>query len=116
MNDFVTRYDAFSVEFAAAVETKARFEGRVSPVQLQQMSESIQSANEFRKFLVAGHNSCAISKANFEKYASRFQVLDSLARQIDTVARSGELDDAGKTQLKSLVEEYIAVSHKLSSD
>lgn len=116
LNDFVTRYSGYSVEFRAEIENKGKFEGKLSPVQLQQLSESLQSANEFRKTLVAGYNSCAISKSRFDKYLSRFQVLDGLARQIDSAASRGDLDDAARKQLQSLAEQYVAVSQTIASD
>lgn len=64
MNDFATHYFSYGMEWQAEIKDEAKFAGKLAPVQLQQMSDSLQSANEFRKTLVAAYNSCAIKKAD----------------------------------------------------
>jgi hypothetical protein len=116
MNDFATHYFSYGVEWQAEVKDRGKFAGKLAPMQLQQMSDSLQSANEFRKTLVAGYNSCAIKKADFERSANRFQVLDGLARQMDGLTTKSELTIAEQQQLQHLADQYISVSRAIASD
>ncbi len=115
IRDFITRYSAYSVEFEATVNDKAKFSGVLSPVQVRQLSESLQHANEFRKFLVAGFNSCAITKAQYAQYGTRFQAMDSLSLQIDNIVSNPDQTEADKAALADLVKQYIELSQKLAA-
>ncbi len=97
IRDFVTEYSAYAVEFDASLGDKARFAGKLDPVQVQTLTEVAPQANEFLKYLVAGFNSCAITKERYGNFGSRFQAMDGLARQIDTLSRQEALDEDGKT-------------------
>ena len=115
IRDFVTQYSAYSVEFEATMGAKAKFSGKLDPVQLQQLSESLQHANEFRKFLVAGYNSCAITKAQYAQYGTRFQAMDGLSRQIDSMVSKPELAGTDRATLEDLVQQYIELSQRLAA-
>ena len=71
MRDFVTTHSVYSVELEATLGRRKDFSGRlkIDPVQLTSLSESLQRANEFRKYLVAGYNSCAIRRRQGMKLA-----------------------------------------------
>jgi hypothetical protein len=112
--DFNTKYWAYSVEFEATVEHKGKFSGKLAPVQLQQLSDAMQSANEFRKYVVHGYNACAISGVKYEQYGARFQTLDSLSREMDTLAKKSDLASAQQSQLGDLTKQYIETVRKLS--
>jgi hypothetical protein len=116
IRDFVTTYSAYSVELEANMGDKAKFSGKVSPVQLQQLSESVQSANEFRKYVVAGYNSCAIANAQYARYGARFQALDSLSRQINDLSAKPELSSGEKTQIANLIQKYGELAGKLGAE
>ena len=51
-------------------------------------------------------NGCAISKAQYAEFGARFQTLDGLARQIDSLVAKGSLDEQGKQGLADLVSRY----------
>jgi hypothetical protein len=114
IRSFQTRYSAYSVTFEAKVKDKGELSGKVDPLQLVQLSESAQQAAEFRKFLVAGYNSCAVSKEQFATAGSRFQVLDGLAREIDRLARQPVFASAERARIGALVDEYVRHAVKLS--
>lgn len=116
MNDFATHYFSYGVEWQAEIKDRAEFAGKLAPIQLQQMSDSLQSANEFRKSLVAGYNSCAIRRTDFEKYANRFQVLDGLAREINGLTTKASLTAPEERQLQKLADQYISVSRAIASE
>ena len=116
LNDFATTYFSYGVEWQAEIKDQAKFAGKLAPIQLQQMSDSLQSANEFRKTLVAGYNSCAVRRADFEKYANRFQVLDGLARQIDRLTSKERLTVIEQQQLQKLADQYISESRTIASE
>jgi hypothetical protein len=102
IRDFITQYSAYSVELEAAVSDK-RLSAKLNPVQLQQLSESLQHANEFRKYLVAGYNACAVSKKQYTDYGATFQAMDSLSRQINTITAKPELSGQESAELGNLV-------------
>ncbi len=116
IRDFVTKYSGYSVELEADIAKKAKFSGKVSPIQLQQLSESVQSANEFRKYVVAGYNSCAITNAQYALYGTRFQALDSLSRQINNLTAKSELPSGGKAQISNLIQHYGELAGKLGTE
>ena len=110
MADFETRYFGYSVQFEASGRRTGKFQGKVSPVQLQQVSEALQSANEFRKTLVAGYNSCAITSTDYSQYAARYQALDGLARQIDLLVDRPQLSGEEKAKITEMTSQYISLS------
>src|SRR5712692_2252308 len=63
IRDFATQYSAYSIELEASLTDKAKVSAKLNPIQLQQLSEALQSANEFRKYVVAGYNACALTKS-----------------------------------------------------
>lgn len=65
IRDFVTQYSAYSVELEGSIAGKGKVSINLNPVQVTQISEALQSANEFRKYVVAGYNSCAITQAQY---------------------------------------------------
>ena len=115
IRDFTTRYSAYTVELETSVKDQAKASAKFSPIQLQQMSESLQSANEFRKYVVAGYNACAISKAQYGEYEARFRTLDALSRQINVFVSKPALDESERHELDSLVKQYVDVSSKLAA-
>lgn len=116
IRDFTTTYWAYSVEFEASMKDKTRLSGKLEPNQLQQLSESLQQAIEFRKFIVAGFNACAITKVQYLQYGATFQTLDDLARQIDNLTNTKILSDADRSTLMNLVQRYIELTKELRKE
>jgi hypothetical protein len=116
IRDFTAKYSAYSVELEGSLNNKAKLSTKVTPVQLQQLSEAMQNANEFRKFVVAGYNSCALTKEQYVKVGQRFQALDSLAREINQLNGSASLSKEQSQALTSLVPQYAELARKLGSD
>ncbi len=114
IRSFEVAYSAYSVAFEAKVTDRGELSGKVDPVQLLALSDAAQQAAEFRKLLVAGYNSCAISSAQFSSAGARFQVLDGLAREIENISRRSDLSGPEKTRLASLAEEYVRHASKLA--
>ena len=114
IRDFTTKYSAYSLDFEATVADKLKLQGKVVPVQLQQLSDSLQSANEFRKYLVAGYNGCAITKAQYAAYGAVFQEIDSVSRQITSLTSKPALSQDEKNQVQTLVSRYVELTSKLS--
>lgn len=112
VRDFNTKYWTYSVQFEASVADKAKFSGKLDPVQLQQLSEAMQSANEFRRYVVAGYDSCAITGEQYAQYGSRFQALDGLARQIDNLVRTSGFSPEDRVRLQTLTKEYVEITEK----
>ena len=112
IRDFLTQYSAYSVQLEAAVNDK-KLSAKLDPVQLQQLSESLQHANEFRKFLVAGYNACAVSKKQYTEYGMTFQAMDNLSRQINTSSAKPELNSQESATLANLVKQYVNLTRQL---
>jgi hypothetical protein len=113
--DFATRYSAYSLDLEATVKDKARVGTKVTPVQLQQLSEAVQNSQEFRKYVVAGFNSCAITKTQYGEYGTRFQALDGLAREINQLAGSPSLSPEQSKNLTTLIAQYAELAGKAGS-
>jgi len=116
VRDFTTTYWAYSIEFEASMEDKTRLSGKLEPKQLQKLSESLQQANEIRKFIVAGFNACAITKVQYLQYCAQFQMLDDLARQIDNLTKNKTLSDVDRNTLMNLVQRYIELTKELGKE
>jgi hypothetical protein len=111
--DFDTKYFGYSMEFEIEVTNKASFSGKLGPVKLQQLSEALQSANEFRKYIVHGFNACAISAEKYDQYGARFQTLDNISREMAALVTRPSLTHEERAQLSSLTEQYLETARKL---
>ncbi|SFN67372.1 hypothetical protein [Nitrosospira briensis] len=114
IRDFTTQYWAYSGEFEASIADKGKLSGKLDPKQLQAVSDASQQMNEFRKYVVAGFNSCAITKQQYGELGSRFQQLDGLSRRIDGLGTIPNPTDSDKAQLGKLVDEYVALTQQLA--
>lgn len=112
IDDFTTQYWTYSAEFEASIAKK----GKLNSTQLQALSDATQQANEFRKFVVAGYNRCAITKLQYAEFGSRFQQLDNLSRRIDNLAAVPNLTESDKAGLSQLIDEYVAFSQQLAKN
>ena len=116
VRQFATQYSAYSLQLEASLNEKAKVSVKLDPVQQQKLSEAMESANEFRKYVVAGFNSCAISKAQYAQLGARFQALDGLAREINGLAAQPSRSADDSTRLTTLISEYSDLAHKLGTD
>src|ERR1019366_2599981 len=88
MRQFATQYSAYSLELETSSKDKAKMSAKINPVQLQQLSEATQNAREFRQYVVAGFNSCAVTKIQYGQFGARFQSMDNLVlRPLDYVTK-----------------------------
>ena len=115
MRDFVATYSAYSIQLEAGVGRQKDFAGRLrlDPVQLKQVSDSLQHANEFRKYLVAGYNSCAISAAAYERDGRLFQAMDNVAREINHLAGSFSGEPLEHDHLTRLISQFNHLAKQL---
>ena len=79
------QYWAYSLQLEASVNDKSKVSLKLDPVQQEKLTEALDSAKEFRKYVVSGYNSCAITKTQYAQFGARFQALDNLARQINAL-------------------------------
>lgn len=112
LRDFVNQYSQWSITFEGEVQGKGKIATKLEPHQLQQLSEAVQQADEFRKFVVAGFNACAVTRDQYGRLGSLFQSLDSLERQIDQLnSESGS--GANEQRMQQLVNEVVNISKTL---
>src|SRR5689334_2172486 len=110
--EFETKYWAYNIQLEAMLSEKQKLTGKFEPKQLEQLSESLKQANEFRKFLVHSFNACALSKTDYLGYEAKFMQLDALARQINELASHRNVSAADKEQLRMLSQQYAEVSSR----
>ena len=113
---FATQYSAYSLQLEATLNDKQKLSAKLDPVELNKLSEATQNANEFRKYVVNGFNACAISKAQYEQLGSRFQALDSMAREINELTGKPSLTSDEQTKLAELITDYGAAAQELASE
>jgi hypothetical protein len=116
VREFATQYSAYSLQLEASLKDTAKISVKLDPVQQEKLSEAMQSANEFRKYVVSGFNSCAITKAQYGQFGARFQALESLAREINGLAAQPSRSADDSTKLTALISEYSDLAHKLGTD
>jgi hypothetical protein len=116
VRQFATQYSAYSLQLEASLNDKSKISLKLDPVQLEKLSEAMQSANEFRKYVVAGFNSCAITKVQYAQVEARFQALDSLAREINGLAAQPSHSADESARLTALISQYSDLAHKLGTE
>lgn len=115
MRQFATQYSAYSVALEASVNDKAKVSAKIDPAQFQKLSEATQSAREFRQYVVAGFNSCAITKTQYGQFGARFQAMDNLAREINELTAKPSLSEDEHARLADLIDQYRDLAGKLGS-
>lgn len=115
IRDFTTQYWTYSVKLEASVADRAKISTELDPKTLEQVSESLQEAREFRKYVVAGYNSCAITQAQYGQFETRFRALDALAREINTLLSKPALPQEESTKLPGLIRQYGDLAKQLGS-
>ena len=113
---FATQYSAYSLQLEAGLNDKANISLKLDPIQLEKLTEAMQSANEFRKYVVAGFNSCAVSRDQYAQFGKRFQALDSLAREINGLAAQPSRSADDSTRLTTLISDYSDLARQLGTD
>jgi hypothetical protein len=110
--DFRTDYWAYSVRLQATVEGKGSASVDIDPKLVAQVSEALREANEFRKYVVDGYNSCAITSAQYAQLGERFRTLDSLAREINALMSRSSLSTQEQENLADLISKYSDLVRK----
>jgi len=114
LRDFTTRYSGYSIELEASVADQGKLSTKINPVQLQQLTEATQNAREFRQYIVAGFNSCAISASQYVQYGARYQALDAVAREINDLASKPTLSQDDSMNLNGLINRYQELAGSLA--
>lgn len=115
LRSFETKYSAYAVKLEAKVSKQGSFSGQLDPVQVQQLSEAAQQAAEFRKWLVASYNACAVTRDAYTAAGVRFQALDGLARRIDALTAQANSSEVDRATLASLAAEYVQQATSLGA-
>ena len=106
---------AYSAKLEASIADKVKVSADLDPKVLSQVSQALQEAREFRKYVVAGYDSCAITQAQYVQFGTRFQALDSLAQEINSLISKPSLSQEEKTRVTVLISQYGDLAHKLGS-
>ena len=115
MREFTTQYWVYSAKLEVSIGEKGKISTELDPKVLAQVSQGLQEANEFRKYIVAGYNSCAITQAQYRQVEPRFKVLDNLAQQIESLLSRNAISEQERTALAALVTQYGDLARQLSS-
>ncbi len=114
--EFETKYWAYNILLEASLSDTQKLTAKLEPKQLEELSESLKYANEFRKFLVHSFNACAVNKAAYFDYEAKFVQLDALARQINELAGQHEIRLGANDLLAKLTKQYVDVSNQLAQE
>lgn len=104
---FETKYWAYSVKLETTLSERSKVALELDPKQRQQLSEALQQANEFRKWLVNSYNACAVTNAQYSGYEANYTIMDNLARRIQETTQQGVQTPAQRADTAKLVDEYI---------
>ena len=115
MREFATNYWVYSAKLEADLADKAKLSAELDPKMLMQVSERLQEAKEFRKYVVAGYNSCAITQEQYAQFGARFHTLDNLAEEIDGLLSKPSLSQEEEGEFSSLLSHYVEVATQLGS-
>lgn len=113
LRDFSTRYSQWSFTFEAEIQSRGKIAAGLNEKQIQQLSEAILQANQFRQYVVAGFNACAITSIQFAQYGAALQAIDSMERQIHQLVIQASRNEKDSSQLDKLILEVVAASEKL---
>jgi hypothetical protein len=113
IRQFATEYSAYAIELEASVKDQTKLSAKITPYQLEKLTEATENANELRKYLVSGFNSCAVTKAQYTEVEARFQTMDNLAREINALTGKATLTENDQASLASLIDQYgsLATHH-----
>jgi len=115
LRDFTAQHWTYSMRLEASIADKAKVSAELDPKALEQISEALQEGREFRKYVVAGYNSCAITRAQYGQFGARFSALDALAREIDIVLSKPSLSREESRKLAGLICQYGDLAKQLGS-
>lgn len=115
IRDFTTQYWAYSAKLEVSIADKAKGSAQLDPKVLEQVSQALQETREFRKYVVAGYNSCAITQAQYGQLETRFRALDALAREINTLLSKPALSQEETTKVAGLIGQYGDLARQLGS-
>ena len=112
---FTNQYWAYSVKLEASVADKAKVSTELNPKTIEQISEALQEAKDFRLYVVAGYNSCAISPAQYSQLEDKFKSLDSVAREINSLISQPSLSPDENKKLAGLIGQYGELARQRGS-
>ena len=114
MRTFETQYSAYSLALEAQLSVDKKVSIMLEPKQRMDITEALQQANEYRKFIVAGFNACAVTAEQYSKMETHFHLLDNIARQINIMLTKPKLTADESTNLTGLIKDYSAIATTLS--
>ena len=106
---------AYSAKLEANVNEKAKVSTELDPRVLAQVSDALQEAREFQKYVIAGYNSCAITQQQYARFGSRLQALDNIAREITAVTSRASSSPEEARNVTDLVRQYCELARQLGS-
>jgi len=114
--DFTMQYWAYSAKLEISITDKAKVSTQLDPRTLAQVSQGLQEAREFRRYVIAGYNSCAVTQAQYARFGSRFHALDGLAGEIDSLISKQSLSSGESAKLAQLIGQYGDLAGHLGSE
>lgn len=112
---FDTQYWAYSIKLEASLSQNQKLSAAIEPKLLQQLSEALQQANEFRKWLVNSYNACAIPQKEYDDYGISFQGMDNAARNLQDALDRGVHTAAERASVSALATTYVQLARGLQA-
>jgi hypothetical protein len=112
---FDTRYWVYSVRLEGTIGDGKTVGGSLDPQKLEQLSDALMEANEYRKWLVNSYNACAITQAQYSELGATFQQMDQVAGNIQSGLKAASSSPDERADVTALVDEYIRLSRQLGN-
>jgi len=116
MRNFANEFWVYSTTLEVTLGENQLIKVNLDPKVIQQLSESMQQAKEFRKWLAASFNACGITKKQNQSYGIKYHTLDNLSNQINDLLNRDKLSEVEGGNLDRLIQEYLNISRNLTKD
>ncbi len=111
--DLQMKYSGNKISLEVEVMNRLKLRPEIDSKVLQRAYESTQNWDQFLKGLVAGYNSCAISKADYAKILQRYQAVEAISKNLSQLLQKSPLTQQDGEMAKRLIEQYASATQVL---
>jgi hypothetical protein len=113
--DLQLKYSSYNISLNVEVMNKLKVRPEIGSKLLQTAYESTQGWDQFLKGLVAGFNSCAISKADYNLALQRYKAMEDISKNLSQRLQKNTLSKQDVEIIRLLIEQYSFISKELFS-
>jgi hypothetical protein len=113
--DLQVKYSGNKISLELEVMDKLKLRPEIDPKVLQTAYESTQNWDQFLKGLVAGYNSCAVSKKDYALILQRYKKIEEITKSLSQILRRNMLTQLDVETAKQLIEQYSSTAGEIST-